>query len=169
MSEAITSNTATHQGGFFCRSLRKHDMLKCEAREKLNDDKRVCSHVPDAIHLLKLSDIRRSMHILWTSMYFRQEHSRPRQWMDGPTLKSILESPTIPEVFYDVRKDSDALYSHFDIRLRGIKHLPQLREVFWRRLNKAWRNEVEDETEKRVLESQSELYDPHLESKKLSP
>ena len=33
------------------------------------------------------------------------------------TLKSILESPAIPKVFFDVRNDSDALFSHYAIFL----------------------------------------------------
>ncbi|KAJ4348307.1 uncharacterized protein N0V89_009681 [Didymosphaeria variabile] len=39
------------------------------------------------------------------------------------TLKSILESPEIPKVFFDVRNDSDALFHHFGIELRGIQDL----------------------------------------------
>ncbi|CAH0058559.1 unnamed protein product [Clonostachys solani] len=39
------------------------------------------------------------------------------------TLKSILESDKIPKVFFDVRNDSDALYSHYDISLSGIHDL----------------------------------------------
>jgi exonuclease 3'-5' domain-containing protein 1 len=35
------------------------------------------------------------------------------------TLKSILESPTIPKVFFDVRNDSDALFA-------PLRHLPAL-------------------------------------------
>lgn len=46
----------------------------------------------------------------------------------GRTLKDILESNTIPKVFFDVRNDSDALYSHFDIKLAGIQDL-QLMEL----------------------------------------
>ncbi|KAK3313022.1 ribonuclease H-like domain-containing protein [Apodospora peruviana] len=44
------------------------------------------------------------------------------------TLKSILESPDIPKVFFDVRNDSDALYHHFNISLQGIHDL-QLMEL----------------------------------------
>ncbi|SPO04166.1 uncharacterized protein DNG_06849 [Cephalotrichum gorgonifer] len=47
---------------------------------------------------------------------------------NGGTLKQILESETIPKVFFDVRNDSDALYSHFHIRLSGIQDL-QLMEL----------------------------------------
>lgn len=44
------------------------------------------------------------------------------------TLKSILESPIVPKVFFDVRNDSDALYAHYAISLQGIHDL-QLMEL----------------------------------------
>ncbi|KAJ2977928.1 hypothetical protein NQ176_g4095 [Zarea fungicola] len=47
---------------------------------------------------------------------------------DEETIKSILESKYIPKVFFDVRNDSDALYSHFGIHLQGIEDL-QLMEL----------------------------------------
>ncbi|KZL87249.1 3 -5 exonuclease [Colletotrichum incanum] len=40
---------------------------------------------------------------------------------DGTTLKTILESPTIIKVFFDVRNDSDALFHHFAVNLRGVE------------------------------------------------
>lgn len=40
---------------------------------------------------------------------------------DGTTLKAILESPTITKVFFDVRNDSDALFAHYGIDLKGIE------------------------------------------------
>jgi exonuclease 3'-5' domain-containing protein 1 len=46
----------------------------------------------------------------------------------GRTLKEILECDGIPKVFFDVRNDSDALYSHFDISLAGVQDL-QLMEL----------------------------------------
>ncbi|KAL5351505.1 hypothetical protein ACLOAV_003364 [Pseudogymnoascus australis] len=46
----------------------------------------------------------------------------------GRTLKSILEDASIPKVFFDVRNDSDALYSHFSVSLAGI-HDIQLMEL----------------------------------------
>lgn len=46
----------------------------------------------------------------------------------GRTLKGILESQDIQKVFFDVRNDSDALYSHFNIHLAGIQDL-QLMEL----------------------------------------
>ncbi|KAK3309811.1 ribonuclease H-like domain-containing protein [Chaetomium strumarium] len=46
----------------------------------------------------------------------------------GRTFKEILESETIPKVFFDVRNDSDALFSHFQICLAGVQDL-QLMEL----------------------------------------
>jgi exonuclease 3'-5' domain-containing protein 1 len=45
---------------------------------------------------------------------------------DALTLKSLLESPTTPKVFFDVRNDSDALFAHFGVRLSCIHDLQLL-------------------------------------------
>lgn len=37
------------------------------------------------------------------------------------TLKDILQSQTIPKVFFDVRNDSDALFAHFGVALQGVE------------------------------------------------
>ncbi|PTU20307.1 hypothetical protein P175DRAFT_0517274 [Aspergillus ochraceoroseus IBT 24754] len=55
--------------------------------------------------------------------------------VSGATLKDILESHSIKKVFFDVRNDSDALYSHFGINLAGIQDL-QLMELATRRYSK---------------------------------
>ncbi|KAL2636412.1 hypothetical protein R1flu_007891 [Riccia fluitans] len=55
----------------------------------------------------------------------------------GQTLQGILESPSIPKAFFDVRKDSDALYSHFGIDLAGI-HDIQLMELATRTFSKQY-------------------------------
>lgn len=39
------------------------------------------------------------------------------------SLKTILEAPSIPKVFFDVRNDSDAMFSHYGIELQCIKDL----------------------------------------------
>ncbi|KAJ5946815.1 hypothetical protein N7454_003654 [Penicillium verhagenii] len=44
------------------------------------------------------------------------------------TLRSVLESYSIPKVFHDVRNDSDALFAHYQIRLGGVQDL-QLMEL----------------------------------------
>lgn len=41
----------------------------------------------------------------------------------GQTLKAILESDSIPKAFFDVRADSDALYSNCGISLRGVRDI----------------------------------------------
>ncbi|KFY46966.1 hypothetical protein V494_00259 [Pseudogymnoascus sp. VKM F-4513 (FW-928)] len=42
---------------------------------------------------------------------------------EGQTLKDVLESATIPKVFFDVRNDSDALFSHFGVNLACIQDI----------------------------------------------
>jgi exonuclease 3'-5' domain-containing protein 1 len=37
------------------------------------------------------------------------------------TLKNILQDEEIPKVFFDVRNDADALFSHYGIALKGIE------------------------------------------------
>jgi exonuclease 3'-5' domain-containing protein 1 len=41
----------------------------------------------------------------------------------GRNLLGILESPDIPKVFFDVRNDSDALFTHFNVQLAGVVDL----------------------------------------------
>ncbi|KAF2395571.1 hypothetical protein EJ06DRAFT_534842 [Trichodelitschia bisporula] len=53
----------------------------------------------------------------------------------GQTLKFILESPNIPKVFFDVRNDSDAMFSLFGISLAGV-HDVQLMELATRHYSK---------------------------------
>ncbi|THV85517.1 hypothetical protein D6D29_02293 [Aureobasidium pullulans] len=38
----------------------------------------------------------------------------------GTTFKDILQSDRYPKAFFDLRNDSDALYSHFGIRLQSV-------------------------------------------------
>jgi exonuclease 3'-5' domain-containing protein 1 len=55
------------------------------------------------------------------------------------TLRSILQSQLIPKVFFDVRNDSDALYSHFQISLAGVIDL-QVMEYATRTFQKKFVN-----------------------------
>jgi exonuclease 3'-5' domain-containing protein 1 len=55
------------------------------------------------------------------------------------TLKAILESPDVQKAIFDVRNDSDALYSHFGIRLDGIQDI-QLMELACRPFRKKFVN-----------------------------
>ncbi len=50
----------------------------------------------------------------------------------GNSLKSVLESPKVAKVFFDVRNDSDALYANHGISLRAIWDV-QLMELAVRR------------------------------------
>ncbi len=45
---------------------------------------------------------------------------------DGRSLRSILESSKIIQVFFDIRNDSDALFSLYDVKVRGIWDLQLL-------------------------------------------
>lgn len=47
---------------------------------------------------------------------------------DGRTLQGILESSSIIKIFFDIRNDSDALFSLHGIRVAGIEDL-QLMEL----------------------------------------
>jgi exonuclease 3'-5' domain-containing protein 1 len=51
------------------------------------------------------------------------------------TLKGILESDSIPNVFFDIRNDSDALFSHFGISIAAV-HDIQLMELATRNFSK---------------------------------
>ncbi|KJY02516.1 hypothetical protein TI39_contig47g00017 [Zymoseptoria brevis] len=53
----------------------------------------------------------------------------------GRTFKSVMESPDIIKVFFDIRNDSDALYSLYGIRVAGIEDL-QLMELASRNFSK---------------------------------
>jgi len=49
-------------------------------------------------------------------------------------LKAILEYHTPSKIFYDCRRDSDALFHQFDIRLKGVLDAA-LTEIFFRMVN----------------------------------
>lgn len=74
------------------------------------------------------------------------------------TLKSILESPFIPKVFFDVRRDSDALYSHYGIELQNIQDL-QLMELATRTHGRNFINGLKKCIEKDMPMSSTERHD----------
>lgn len=55
----------------------------------------------------------------------------------GTSLKSVLESPTIPKVVFDIRNDSNALFSLYGISVKGI-HDIQLMELATREGSKKY-------------------------------
>lgn len=57
------------------------------------------------------------------------------------TLRSILESKTIPKVFIEVRNDPDALLAYVGIRLPGAQDV-QLMELATRTLTKRYVNRL---------------------------
>ncbi|KAI9782812.1 MAG: hypothetical protein M1839_004563 [Geoglossum umbratile] len=90
----------------------------------------------------------------------------------GQTLKSILESASIPKVFFDIRNDSDALFSHYQISVNGIHDL-QLMELATRNFSKRYVNGlakcierdsamsgVKKREWRRIKDSTNRLYDP---------
>src|SRR5689334_19054318 len=60
-------------------------------------------------------------HVYFVDIHKLHDEAFTTTSADGTTLKTILESPKIPKVFFDVRNDSDALHHHFGIRLQGIE------------------------------------------------
>jgi exonuclease 3'-5' domain-containing protein 1 len=68
------------------------------------------------------------VHVLGTDAF---THRTPL----GKNLKELLEAPSIPKVSFDVRNDSDALYSHYGISLAGVQDL-QLMELATRNFSK---------------------------------
>ena len=67
-------------------------------------------------------------HVFLIDVLVLQEAAFSTPNQSGTTLRSILESPLVPKVFFDVRNDADALYAHFNILLQGV-HDIQLLEV----------------------------------------
>jgi exonuclease 3'-5' domain-containing protein 1 len=66
------------------------------------------------------------------------------------TLKSVLQSESIPKVFFDVRNNSDTLFSHFQISLAGIVDLQVMeytirtfRKKFVNGLSKCMENDLD--------------------------
>ncbi|KAH0524923.1 hypothetical protein TsFJ059_007362 [Trichoderma semiorbis] len=41
----------------------------------------------------------------------------------GKSLKDILEAPEMSKVFFDVRRDSEALFAHYGVNLKGVRDL----------------------------------------------
>ncbi|KAF2827678.1 hypothetical protein CC86DRAFT_349360 [Ophiobolus disseminans] len=81
--------------------------------------------LPD--NLVYLIDI----HNLGAAAFITRETSngeQPHSLEAAVTLKSLLESPTVPKVFFDVRNDSDALFSHYSVSLKCVDDL-QLMEL----------------------------------------
>jgi exonuclease 3'-5' domain-containing protein 1 len=94
----------------------------------------------------------------------------------GKSLKDILQDEAITKVFFDVRNDSDALYAHFGVALKGIEDV-QLMESAMRKttasrkyvngLSKCVQENVplsasQVVTWKRAKEKGGRLFDPKL-------
>jgi exonuclease 3'-5' domain-containing protein 1 len=66
---------------------------------------------PDRVYLVDI-------HTLGSSAFTTISSSSSNREIQ--TLKDILENRKIPKVFFDVRNDSDALFGHFGIKMKGI-------------------------------------------------
>lgn len=69
---------------------------------------------------------RRSVHLVDVTTMRAAAFSTPDA--NGRTLQTILEDPAVAKVFFDIRNDSDALYSHHGIAVQGIQDV-QLMEL----------------------------------------
>jgi exonuclease 3'-5' domain-containing protein 1 len=73
----------------------------------------------------------------------------------GQTLKGVLESDSIPKVFFGIRNDSDALFGHFRINLAGI-HDIQLMELPTRTFSRRFIKGLAKSIERDISLSESE-------------
>lgn len=63
------------------------------------------------------------MHVYLIDIHILDSMAFTTPGSEGTTLKSILESPTVPKVFFDVRNDSNALFFHHSIALQGVQDI----------------------------------------------
>ncbi len=94
-------------------------------------------------------------HVYLVDVHVLGEKAFSTQSSDGRTLKAILESSDIPKAFFDVRNDSDALYSHFNISLAGVQDI-QLLENAGRPFNRRCVNGLAKCIEKDAMMTYSE-------------
>jgi exonuclease 3'-5' domain-containing protein 1 len=80
-----------------------------------------------------LVEPRHTVHLVDVTTLGKEGFSVPGS--SGTTLQHILESSDITKVFYDIRNDSDALFSLFGVRVGGIEDL-QLMELGTRTRNR---------------------------------
>lgn len=67
-------------------------------------------------------------HVFLVDIFLLKEAALCTSNRSGTNLRSIFESALVPKVFFDVRNDCDALFSHFQISMSGV-HDVQLLEV----------------------------------------
>jgi exonuclease 3'-5' domain-containing protein 1 len=58
-----------------------------------------------------------------------QEEAFKAETREGLSLRALLQSEKFVKIFFDVRNDSDALYSHFDVNLSCVVDLQVLEYV----------------------------------------
>jgi exonuclease 3'-5' domain-containing protein 1 len=81
-----------------------------------------------------LVEPRHTVHLIDVTTLGKSAFSVPGT-TSGQTLQQILESSSTTKVFYDIRNDSDALFSLFGVRAAGIEDL-QLMELGTRTKNR---------------------------------
>jgi exonuclease 3'-5' domain-containing protein 1 len=74
-------------------------------------------------------------HTYLVDVHTLKENAFLTRGANGQTLRDIFNSEAIPKAFFDVRNDSDALYSHFGINLAGVQDI-QLMELATRTFSK---------------------------------
>lgn len=65
-----------------------------------------------------------SVHLI--DIHNLQEEAFQTETREGLSLKALLQSDKFVKIFFDVRNDSDALYSHFDVNLSCVVDLQVL-------------------------------------------
>jgi exonuclease 3'-5' domain-containing protein 1 len=80
-----------------------------------------------------LVEPRHTVHLVDVTTLGKEAFTVPGN-KNGTTLKEILEASQVTKVFYDIRNDSDALFSLFGVRVAGIEDL-QLMELGTRTKN----------------------------------
>ncbi|KAE8360863.1 hypothetical protein BDV27DRAFT_161282 [Aspergillus caelatus] len=70
-------------------------------------------------------------------IHMLKENAFAKAASNGQTLKKLLETESVPKVFFDVRNNADALYNCFGITLAGVQDL-QLMELATRNFSKKY-------------------------------
>ena len=85
-----------------------------------------------SISIVQLFNVPQN-HVFLIDIFVLQQAAFTTPNRSGITLRSVLESEKIPKVFFDVRNDSDALFAHFNIFLRGCHDVQLLKAA-----NQSW-------------------------------
>ncbi len=64
-----------------------------------------------------------TLHVFLIDVYSLGSQAFDTAGVEKKTLKDILQDKKIPKVFFDVRNDSDALFTHFGVALQGVQDI----------------------------------------------